>query len=124
MKIEGEAVVLRIYIGESDTLRIYIGESDTWHGKPLHMAILLMAREKGMAGATVFKGVEGFGANSRIHTSNLLRLSGGQRGAHPRDPSVAGRDDPRRPDHDAPHRGDQVRGGPQAGSRFAVRRAA
>lgn len=65
MKIEGEAVVLRIYIGESDT----------WHGKPLHMAILLMAREKGLAGATVFKGVEGFGATSRIHTSNLLRLS-------------------------------------------------
>ncbi|MCC6442255.1 MAG: DUF190 domain-containing protein [Armatimonadetes bacterium] len=61
--------------GAAKALRIYIGESDQWHGQPLHTAIVFRARQEGMAGATVIKGFEGFGAHSRIHTANLLRLS-------------------------------------------------
>lgn len=57
-------------------LRIYIGESDLWHHRPLHEAIVVKARELGLAGATVLRGVMGFGANSRVHTSSILRLSG------------------------------------------------
>ncbi|MFQ3611512.1 MAG: DUF190 domain-containing protein [Fimbriimonadales bacterium] len=61
--------------GEAKQLRIYIGEADRWHGQPLYMAILLKAREMGLAGGTVFRGIAGYGANSRIHTANILRLS-------------------------------------------------
>jgi PII-like signaling protein len=56
-------------------LRIYIGESDVWEGKNLYEAIVLKARELKLAGATVFHGVMGFGANSHIHTTHVLRLS-------------------------------------------------
>jgi PII-like signaling protein len=56
-------------------LRIFIGESDHWHGKPLHSAIVQAARERGLAGATVLRGIEGFGAKSVIHTTRLLDLS-------------------------------------------------
>ena len=56
-------------------LRIFIGESDRWHHKPLYEAIVLKARELGMAGATVLCGPMGFGANSRLHTTRILRLS-------------------------------------------------
>jgi PII-like signaling protein len=61
--------------GEGKLLRAYIGESDRWHGKPLHEAIVEKARELGLAGATVLRGLEGFGASSRIHTARILRLS-------------------------------------------------
>jgi uncharacterized protein len=61
--------------GEGKLLRIFIGESDTWHGKPLYEAIVMRVREEGLAGATVLRGIEGFGADSRIHTSRILRLS-------------------------------------------------
>jgi PII-like signaling protein len=61
--------------GEGKLLRIFIGESDRWHGKPLYEAIVLAAREHGLAGATVIRGPMGFGANSRIHTAKILRLS-------------------------------------------------
>lgn len=61
--------------GEGKLLRIFIGESDTWHGKPLYQAIVERVREEGMAGATVIRGIEGFGATSRIHTARILRLS-------------------------------------------------
>lgn len=61
--------------GEGQLLRIFIGESDQWHGRPLHEAIVMAAREKGLAGATVLRGLEGFGANSLIHTMKILRLS-------------------------------------------------
>ena len=61
--------------GEGELLRIFIGESDRWHGQPLSEAIVLRARELGLAGATVLRGLEGFGAHSRIHTSSILRLS-------------------------------------------------
>jgi len=61
--------------GDGKLLRIYVGESDRWHGRPLHEAIVHKARELGLAGATVLRGLEGFGASSRIHTAKLLRLS-------------------------------------------------
>jgi PII-like signaling protein len=61
--------------GRAKLLRIYIGETDRWHGQPLYMAILLKAREMGLAGGTVFRGIAGYGANSVIHTANILRLS-------------------------------------------------
>lgn len=56
-------------------LRIFIGESDQWHGKPSYEAIVLKARQAGLAGATVFRGAMGFGAHSRLHTYKILRLS-------------------------------------------------
>jgi len=61
--------------GEGQLLRVFIGESDRWHGKPLYEAIVLKAREMGMAGATVLRGTMGFGADSRLHTAKVLRLS-------------------------------------------------
>jgi PII-like signaling protein len=61
--------------GEGKLLRIFIGESDRWNGKPLYEAIVLASREHGLAGATVLRGPMGFGANSHIHTSKILRLS-------------------------------------------------
>jgi PII-like signaling protein len=61
--------------GDGKLLRIFIGESDTWHGRPLYEAIVARVREEGLAGATVLRGIEGFGAHSRIHSSRILRLS-------------------------------------------------
>ena len=60
---------------EGKLLRIFIGENDRWEGKPLFEAIVLKVREMGGAGATVLRGIEGFGAQSRIHTARILRLS-------------------------------------------------
>lgn len=56
-------------------LRIFVGESDLWEGKPLPHAIVLKAKELGLAGATVLRGAMGFGATSRVHSSRLLELS-------------------------------------------------
>lgn len=61
--------------GPGKLLRIYIGESNRWRGKPLYEAIVLKAREHGLAGATVLRGRLGYGARSRIHTTKVLRLS-------------------------------------------------
>ncbi|MHB8841964.1 MAG: DUF190 domain-containing protein [Candidatus Aquicultor sp.] len=61
--------------GSGKLVRIFVGESDQWHRKPLYTAIVERAREEGLAGATVIRGVEGFGAHSRIHTMRILRLS-------------------------------------------------
>ena len=61
--------------GEGQLLRIYIGESDRWKGRALYEAIVEVARREGLAGATVLRGIEGFGADSRLHTSRILRLS-------------------------------------------------
>jgi uncharacterized protein len=61
--------------GKGKLLRIFIGESDTYHHKPLYTAIVERAREMGLAGATVIRGVEGFGAKSHLHTARILRLS-------------------------------------------------
>jgi len=65
MKLEGEGKLLRIFIGEIDKLG----------NKPLYEALVVKARELGLAGATVLRGVESYGAASRIHTAKLLRLS-------------------------------------------------
>lgn len=56
-------------------LTVYVGENDTWHHKPLYSEIVHRAHAAGLAGASVFRGVEGFGASSVIHTSRLLSLS-------------------------------------------------
>lgn len=60
---------------EAELLRIFIGEGDRHQGKPLYEVIVLEARKRGMAGATVLRGVMGFGAHSRMHTAKILRLS-------------------------------------------------
>jgi len=56
-------------------LRIFVDETDTYKGKPLYEAIVLKARELNLAGATVFRGIMGYGAHSRIHTAKILRIS-------------------------------------------------
>ena len=56
-------------------LRIYIGEADSWEGKSLYKALVLKAKELDLAGATVYQGCMGYGANSRIHTASLIDLS-------------------------------------------------
>src|SRR5262245_61625872 len=56
-------------------LRIFIGESDKWEGIPLYEAIILKARDMGIAGATMLRVMMGYGAASRIHTAKILRLS-------------------------------------------------
>lgn len=61
--------------GQGTLLRVFIGESDTWRGRPLYQAIVRRLREEGLAGATVTRAIEGFGAKSHLHTSRLLRLS-------------------------------------------------
>jgi uncharacterized protein len=65
MKLEGTGLLVRIYIGESDH----------WHGRPLYQAIVELLRERHIAGATVIRGIEGFGAKSHLHTTRILRLS-------------------------------------------------
>jgi len=60
---------------EGCLLRIFVGDSKRHEGKPLYDYIVRQAREQGLAGATVFRGMMGFGASSRIHTSKILRLS-------------------------------------------------
>ncbi|MEO8399747.1 MAG: DUF190 domain-containing protein, partial [Ignavibacteriaceae bacterium] len=61
--------------GDAKLLRIFIGESDKHSSVPVYEKIVLEARKGGLAGATVFKGVMGFGGNSRIHSSKILSLS-------------------------------------------------
>ena len=65
MKLEGSGLLARIYVGESDT----------WHGRPLYEAIVHLLRERGLAGATVIRGIEGFGAKQHLHTTRILSLS-------------------------------------------------
>jgi uncharacterized protein len=62
MKLEGKALMLRIHFGEDDK----------WHNKPLYQAIVEKCRELDIAGATVFRGIEGYGASTLIHRSHLL----------------------------------------------------
>lgn len=61
--------------GERTLMRVFIGESDKHAGKPLHEALLELFRSRGLAGATVLRGVAGFGASARVHTEKVLRLS-------------------------------------------------
>ncbi|MEX1264561.1 MAG: DUF190 domain-containing protein [Actinomycetota bacterium] len=63
------------FSGEGKLLRIFIGESDYFDGKPLYQALVERARKEGLAGATVIRGIEGYGASSHLHTSRILRLS-------------------------------------------------
>ena len=65
MRIDGPALLVRIYIGEADH----------HDGKPLYQTVVALLRERGVASSTVFRGIEGFGANARFHTTRLLRLS-------------------------------------------------
>jgi len=60
---------------QGELLRIYIGESDRWERRPLYEAIVLAAREADLAGATVLRGLMGYGRHSRVHTAKILRLS-------------------------------------------------
>ncbi|WP_031479929.1 DUF190 domain-containing protein [Streptomyces bicolor] len=61
--------------GRALRLTVFVGEHDTWHHKPLYSEIVHRAHAAGLAGASVFRGIEGFGASSLIHTSRLLSLS-------------------------------------------------
>lgn len=61
--------------GEGMLLRIFIGESDLYKNKTLYEQIVIKARELNLAGATVVRGIMGFGANSRVHSTKLLQLS-------------------------------------------------
>ena len=65
MKLEGKAKMLRIHFGEDDK----------WHDRPLYEAIVMKCRELDIAGATVFRGIEGYGASSLIHQQHLLYSS-------------------------------------------------
>ena len=65
MKLEGSGLLVRIYLGESDTLQ----------GRPLYQAIVERLRERGLAGATVLRGIEGFGAKQHLHSTRILSLS-------------------------------------------------
>ena len=65
MTIEGDALLVRIYIGESDT----------FEGRPLYDAIVRRLRERGIRGVSVFRDIEGFGRSSRVHTTRILALS-------------------------------------------------
>jgi PII-like signaling protein len=60
---------------EAELLRILIGESDKHDGRPLYEVIVESARRRGIAGATVLRGIAGFGGSSRVHTAKILRLS-------------------------------------------------
>jgi PII-like signaling protein len=61
--------------GERTLMRIHIGERDKHEGRPLYEAIVHLLRQRGMAGATVFRGIMGFGASAGVHTEKVLRLS-------------------------------------------------
>ncbi|HET6381107.1 MAG TPA: DUF190 domain-containing protein [candidate division Zixibacteria bacterium] len=65
MKLEGTGLLVRVYLGEADH----------WHGKPLYQAIVERLRERGIAGATVLRGIEGFGARQHLHSTRILSLS-------------------------------------------------
>ncbi|MFE0137793.1 DUF190 domain-containing protein [Streptomyces sp. NPDC059037] len=61
--------------GRALRVTVFIGETDLWHHKPVYSEIVHRARKAGLAGASVFRGIEGFGASSLIHTQRLLSLS-------------------------------------------------
>jgi len=62
---------------EGQLLRIFVNERDTWHGGPLYDAIVEVLKREHVAGASVFRGIEGFGANHKIHVARVWKASGG-----------------------------------------------
>ena len=62
-------------IGSGKLLRVFVGENDRHHGKSVYESLVIKARELGLAGATVLRGIEGYGATSIIHSAKILRLS-------------------------------------------------
>jgi PII-like signaling protein len=64
-----------IFSEQGKLLRIYVGELDTYDGKPLYQWLVEEARERGLAGATALRGLEGYGAHNRVHTAKVMRLS-------------------------------------------------
>ena len=70
-----EGPTMRVLDGQQILVRIFIGEFDKWHHQSLATALLERVRREGFAGATVFRGLAGFGAHSVLHTSHILRLS-------------------------------------------------
>ena len=62
--------------GPAKRLRVYVGEADRWEGQPLSHAIVVKAREMGLAGATVARGLGGYGAHHRIHDAHLIEVEG------------------------------------------------
>jgi uncharacterized protein len=66
---------MRVLDGEATLVRVFIGESDQWHHRSLSLALIERLRKEGYSGATVLRGVAGFGARSVLHTTQLLRLS-------------------------------------------------
>jgi PII-like signaling protein len=66
---------MRKFVGENVLMRIFIGEGDKFGGRPLHEALVELLRKEGFHGATVLRGVAGFGAHSVYHTEKILRLS-------------------------------------------------
>ena len=60
--------------GGAQRLRVYIDENDQWHNKPLYAALVERCRTAGIAGATVVRGIEGYGAHGRVHTARILQL--------------------------------------------------
>jgi len=69
------ATIHERFEGERTLMRIHIGESDRWHGKPLYEAIVHLLRQEKFSGATVLRGVGGYGGSSVYHTDKVLRLS-------------------------------------------------
>jgi PII-like signaling protein len=75
MSATGKETAMTRLTGKALRVTVFIGENDTWHRKPLYSQIVHRARAAGLAGASVFRGIEGFGASSLIHTTRLLSLS-------------------------------------------------
>jgi hypothetical protein len=69
-RFEGERTLMRVFIGESDRCA-----EGPHKGRPLYEALLALLRERGLAGATVLRGIAGFGASAKVHTDKILRLS-------------------------------------------------
>lgn len=66
---------MRVLDGEATLVRVFIGESDQWRHRPLALAVIERLRKEGYSGATILRGVAGFGARSVLHTTQILRLS-------------------------------------------------
>lgn len=66
---------MRVLDGEQVLMRLFLGESDRWHSRPLYRALVELFRREKLAGATVLRGIVGFGATSHLHTAQILRLS-------------------------------------------------